>query len=120
MITALLVLILERTKMIGILKALGTNNWKIQKVFLINASYIVFIGLFWGNLLGFGLLLAQKFLKLVPLDPSVYHVSEVPIDINLTYFMALNLGTFILCMIMLLLPSYVITKISPVKAIRFE
>ena len=120
MITALLVLILERTKMIGILKALGTNNWKIRKMFLLNASYIVFIGLFWGNLLGFGLLLTQKYLKLIPLDPAVYHVSEVPIDINLSYILALNIGTFILCLVMLLLPSYVITKISPVQAIRFD
>ncbi|MBQ0788026.1 MAG: ABC transporter permease [Oceanihabitans sp.] len=120
MITALLVLILERTKMIGIFKALGSNNWSIRKIFLYNASYIILIGLFWGNLIGFTILLAQKYLKLFPLDPSVYHVSEVPIYINLGYILALNIGTFILCLIMLLIPSYLITKISPVKAIRFE
>ncbi|MFD2824137.1 ABC transporter permease [Lacinutrix iliipiscaria] len=120
MITALLVLILERTKMIGIFKALGSNNWSIRKVFLYNASYIILIGLFWGNLIGFLLLLTQKYFKLFPLDPSVYHVSEVPIDINLGYILALNIGTFILCLLMLLIPSYIITKISPVKAIRFE
>lgn len=120
MITALLVLILERTKMIGIFKALGSNNWSIRKIFLYNASYIILIGLFWGNLIGFTILLAQKYLKLFPLDPSVYHVSEVPIYINLGYILALNIGTFLLCLIMLLIPSYLITKISPVKAIRFE
>ncbi|WP_452231487.1 ABC transporter permease [Lacinutrix sp. MEBiC02595] len=120
MITALLVLILERTKMIGIFKALGSNNWSIRKIFLYNASYIILIGLFWGNLIGFTILLVQKYLKLFPLDPSVYHVSEVPIYINLGYILALNIGTFILCLIMLLIPSYLITKISPVKAIRFE
>jgi len=120
MITALLVLILERTKMIGIFKALGSNNWSIRKIFLYNASYIILIGLFWGNLIGFTILLAQKYLKLFPLDPSVYHVSEVPIYINLGYILALNVGTFLLCLIMLLIPSYLITKISPVKAIRFE
>lgn len=120
MITALLVLILERTKMIGIFKALGSSNWSIRKIFLYNASYIILIGLFWGNLIGISLLLAQKYLKLFPLDPAVYHVSEVPIYFNLGYVFALNIGTFILCLIMLLIPSYLITKISPVKAIRFE
>ncbi|MGB1308617.1 MAG: ABC transporter permease [Oceanihabitans sp.] len=120
MITALLVLILERTKMIGIFKALGSTNWSIRKMFLYNASYIILIGLFWGNLIGVTLLFAQKYLKLFPLDPAVYHVSEVPIYINLWYILALNVGTFFLCLLMLLIPSYLITKISPVKAIRFE
>ncbi|WP_452226339.1 ABC transporter permease [Lacinutrix cladophorae] len=120
MITALLVLILERTKMIGVFKALGSNNWSIRKIFLYNASYIILIGLFWGNLIGFVILLAQKYGKFFPLDPDVYHVSEVPVYINLGYILALNIGTFILCLIMLLIPSYLITKISPVKAIRFE
>jgi lipoprotein-releasing system permease protein len=120
MITALLVLILERTKMIGVFKALGSNNNSIRKIFLFNAGYIILIGLFWGNLIGFGLLLAQKYFKFFPLDPTVYHVSEVPIYINLGYILALNVGTFVLCLLMLLVPSYIITKISPVKAIRFE
>ena len=120
MITALLVLILERTKMIGIFKALGSNNWSIRKIFLYNASYIICIGLFWGNLIGISLLLAQKYFKLFPLDPTVYHVSEVPVYISLGYIVALNIGTFVLCLIMLLIPSYLITKISPVKAIRFD
>lgn len=120
MITALLVLILERTKMIGIFKALGSNNWSIRKMFLYNASYIILIGLFWGNLIGLLLLFAQKYGKFFPLDPSVYHVSEVPVYISLGYILALNIGTFLLCLLMLLIPSYIITKISPVKAIRFE
>ena len=120
MITALLVLILERTQMIGILKALGSNNLSIRKVFLYNASYLIVLGLFWGNLIGLGLLFIQKQFKLFPLDPSVYYVTEVPVYINLTYIIALNLGTFLLCLIMLLVPSYIITKITPVKAIRFE
>ena len=120
MITALLVLILERTKMIGIFKALGSNNWSIRKMFLYNAGYIILKGLFWGNLIGLTLLFAQKYGKLFPLDPTVYHVSEVPVYISLGYILALNIGTFILCLLMLLIPSYIITKISPVKAIRFE
>lgn len=120
MITALLVLILERTQMIGILKALGSNNWSIRKLFLYNASYLIVLGLFWGNLIGLGLLFAQKYLKLFPLDPSVYYVTEAPVYINLGYIIALNVGTLLLCLLMLLVPSYIITKISPVKAIRFD
>ncbi|QRM89571.1 FtsX-like permease family protein [Lacinutrix sp. WUR7] len=120
MITALLVLILERTKMIGIFKALGSNNWSIRKMFLYNAGYIILKGLFWGNLIGLTLLFAQKYGKIFPLDPAVYHVSEVPVYISFGYILALNIGTFILCLLMLLIPSYIITKISPVKAIRFE
>ena len=120
MITALLVLILERTQMIGVLKALGSNNWSIRKLFLYNASYLILLGLFWGNLIGLSLLFAQKYFKLFPLDPSVYYVSEAPIYINISYIIALNICTLVLCLIMLLVPSYMITKISPVKAIRFE
>ena len=120
MITALLVLILERTQMIGILKALGSNNWSIRKLFIYNASYLILLGLFWGNLLGLGLLFAQKYFKLFPLDPSVYYVTEAPVYISFGYIVALNMGTLILCLLMLLVPSYIITKISPVKAIRFD
>ncbi|MCX7548165.1 ABC transporter permease [Xanthomarina sp. F1114] len=120
MITALLVLVLERTQMIGILKALGSNNWAIRKIFLYNASYLISLGLIWGNVIGLGLLFAQKYLKLFPLNPDVYYVTEAPVYISLGYILALNIGTFVLCLVMLLLPSYIITKISPVKAIRFE
>ena len=120
MITALLVLILERTTMIGVLKTLGSNNWSIRKLFLYNASYLILLGLFWGNLIGLGLLFAQKYFKLFPLDPSVYYVTEAPVYINLSYIIVLNIGTLILCLLMLLVPSYIITKISPVRAIRFN
>jgi len=116
----LLVLILEKTKLIGILKALGGDNWSVRKIFLYNASYIVLIGLFWGNLIGLGLLFLQKYFKLFPLDPNNYYVSEVPVYINMWYVIALNIGTFVLCFVLLLIPSQIITKISPVKAIRFE
>src|SRR5690606_2623118 len=120
MITALLVLILERTKMIGILKSLGSFNWSIRKVFIYNAVYLIGVGLFWGNLIGIGLLLAQKYLKLFPLNPDTYYVTEAPVYLDLGYILILNAGTFLLCLLMLLIPSYIITKISPVKAIRFE
>ncbi|TYC16326.1 ABC transporter permease [Bizionia gelidisalsuginis] len=119
MITALLVLILERTQIIGILKALGSSNLSVRKIFLYNATYLIVVGLFWGNLIGLSLLFAQKHFNLFPLDPETYYVSSVPVYLNLGYIITLNLGTFILCMAMLLIPSYIITKISPVKAIRF-
>ncbi|WP_298902710.1 FtsX-like permease family protein [uncultured Psychroserpens sp.] len=121
MITALLVLILERTQMIGILKALGSSNWSIRKMFLYNATYLVCLGLFWGNLIGLGLLFAQqKFGVLKFPDPEQYYVSIIPVHIGLDYIILLNIGTFIACFLMLLIPSIIITKISPVKAIRFE
>jgi lipoprotein-releasing system permease protein len=120
MITALLVLILERTQMIGILKALGSSDWMVRKIFLYNAMYLIGVGLFWGNLIGIGLLLIQKYFKLFPLNPSTYYVSEAPIYLDISYILLLNAGTFLLCFIMLLIPSFIIAKISPVRAIRFE
>jgi len=120
MITALLVLILERTQMIGILKALGNTNWSIRKIFLYNATYLILLGLFWGNIIGLGLLFAQKYFSLISLDPSIYYVTEAPVYISLGYILALNIGTLVLCLVMLLVPSYLISKISPVKAIKFE
>lgn len=120
MITALLVLILERTQMIGMLKALGSRNWSVRKIFLYNAVYLIGKGLLWGNAIGIGLLLIQKYFKVIPLDPSTYYVTEAPIYLSLGYILLINLGTLLLCLLMLLLPSYIITKITPVKAIRFE
>lgn len=120
MITALLVLILERTQMIGILKALGTSDWSVRKVFIYNASYLIGLGLLWGNVIGLGLLFAQKYFKLFPLNPDTYYVSEAPVYISLDYILLLNIGTFVACFLMLLIPSIIISKISPVKAIRFD
>ena len=120
MITALLVLILERTQMIGILKALGSSDWSIRKIFLYNAGFLIFKGLFWGNLIGIGLLLIQKYFKVIPLNPETYYVSEAPIYLSLDYILMINFGTLLLCLLMLLIPSVIIVKISPVKAIKFE
>jgi len=120
MITTLLVLILERTNMIGVLKALGSSNWSVRKVFLYNASYLIGLGLLWGNLIGIGLLLAQKYFKLFPLNPDTYYVSEAPVYLNWDYIFILNIGTFVACLLMLLIPSVIISRISPVKAIRFD
>ncbi len=120
MITALLVLILERTQMIGVLKALGSQNWSIRKVFLYNASYLIGKGLFYGNLIGLGLLLAQKYFGLIRLNPETYYVSEAPVHLSLTMLLLINAGTLFLCLLMLLVPSYIVSKISPVKAIKFD
>ena len=120
MITALLVLILERTQMIGILKALGNTNKSIRKIFLYNAAYLILKGLFWGNLIGLGLIYLEKTFHLVHLDPDNYYVNHIPFYLSLKYILFLNLGTLILCLLMLILPTYLVSKISPVKAIKFD
>ena len=120
MITAILVLILERTPMIGMLKALGATSWSIRKIFLYNAAYLIGLGLFWGNLIGLGLLGVQYYFTPLKLDPSIYYVSEVPIYIHLWYILALNIGILVVCLLMLLIPSYIVSKISPIRAIKFE
>lgn len=120
MIVALLVLILERTQMIGILKALGANNWSIRKIFLYNASYLIVKGLFYGNVIGLGILFMQKYFGIIRLDPSSYYVSEAPVLIRLSDVLLLNIGVVLIAMLVLLIPSYLITKISPIKAIRYD
>ncbi len=117
---ALLILILERTQMVGILKALGSNNGSVRKIFLINAGYLILRGLFWGNLIGIGLCLLQQQYGFIKLDPTTYYVSEVSIDLNFGFLLALNGITLVICLICMVLPSYLITRISPVKAIRFD
>jgi len=121
MITALLVLILERTQMIGILKALGSANWSIRKVFLYNATYLIGIGLLWGNVIGLGILWLQGKYKLFKFpNPKEYYIEYIPVDIDVVTVVILNIGVLLLCLLMLLLPSYIITRITPVKAIKFE
>lgn len=120
MITALLVLILDRTQMIGILKSLGSVNWSIRKVFLYQAAYLIGKGLFWGNSIGLLFLLAQKYVGFIKLNPQTYYVKVVPVYLNISTILLLNLGTMVLCLLMLIIPSYIITRISPVKAIKFD
>jgi len=121
MITALLVLILERTQMIGILKALGSSNWSIRKVFLYNAAYLIGIGLLWGNIIGLGALWVQhRFQVLKFPNPKEYYIDYIPVHIDFWTVIFLNIGVLLLCLLMLLIPSYSITKITPIKAIKFE
>ncbi len=120
MVVALLVLILERTQMIGILKSLGANNWSIRKIFLYNSFYLIIRGLFLGNFIGIGMLFLQKYFGIVKLNPESYYVNEAPVYINFGYILVLNIGTVLICLFVLLIPSYIITKISPSKSMRFD
>jgi lipoprotein-releasing system permease protein len=120
MVVALLVLVLERTQMVGILKSLGANNWTVRKIFLYNAAHLIIKGLLWGNIIGIGLLLVQKYTGIIKLNPENYYVNQAPVNINLWSILLLNLGTITICLLVLLIPSYIITKISPVKAIKFS
>ena len=121
MITALLVLILERTQMIGILKAMGASNLMVRKVFLYNATYLIGIGLIWGNVIGLGLLLLQQKFKWFKFpNPEEYYIDYIPVHIDILTVLILNVGVLLLCFLMLLIPSMIISKISPVKAIKFE
>jgi lipoprotein-releasing system permease protein len=119
MITALLVLILERVQMIGILKALGSNNTSIRKIFLYNASYLILKGLFWGNVIGLSILFIQHYFKVITLNPETYYVTTMPVYISFSAILLLNIGTLVLCFLMLIIPSFIITKISPSKSIKF-
>lgn len=120
MVVALLVLILERTQMIGILKSLGANNWSIRKIFLYNAAYLIGRGIIIGNSVGIGLLLLQKHFGFIRLNPESYYVTEAPVSINLLYILVINVLTVVVCLLVLLVPSYIITKIRPSQSLRFS
>ncbi|MDR2962266.1 MAG: ABC transporter permease [Bacteroidales bacterium] len=120
MITGLLVIILEKTQSIGILKTLGSSTMSIQKIFLYVGTLIIGKGLLWGNIIGIALCAAQYILHIVPLDPHTYFMSYVPIAFSLPALLALNVGTLIITILMLLLPALIISKISPAEAVRFS
>ncbi len=120
MISTLLILILERTNMIGVLKALGSKNWSVRKIFLYNAMYIIGKGLLWGNVFGVAICLLQKYFGIMKLPQESYYVSVVPINIDIMSIVILNIGTLLLCTLMLIIPSYIVTRITPAKAIRYS
>jgi len=115
-----LILIMERTNMIGILKALGSNSWSIRKLFLYSASFIVGFGLLFGNLLGFSVCFLQDKFELLRLSEESYFIEVVPVHINWLTIFLINFFTLVICLLILIIPSYLIAKISPVKAIRFD
>ncbi len=120
MISALLIMILERTAMIGMLKAMGASNWKIQKIFLYNAFYLIGLGMLFGNLFGIGIGLFQLKTHILKLDQASYYMKFVPILFNNKDLILVNLGTLAICFLVMIIPSMLVTKISPVKAIRFK
>ncbi len=120
MITAILILILERTNMIGVLKSLGMNNWRIQKIFLFQTGYIVLAGLVIGNVVGLGIAWLQKTTGFFKLDEHTYYMSTAPIKIEWWQIIGIDLATLVICVLVLIIPSLIIRKISPVKAVQFN
>jgi lipoprotein-releasing system permease protein len=120
MISGVLILILERTNMIGLLKSLGTTNWSIRKIFVYNAAFLIARGMMWGNLIGILLCVIQLKWGILTLNPENYYIDVVPINLELLHIVALNVGSMAIIVLMMVLPSWVITRISPSKSIKFE
>ncbi len=120
MISALLIIILERTSMIGIFKAMGAANWTIQKIFLYNAGYLIGIGLVLGNIFGLGISIFQSQTHFFKLDESSYYMKFIPMRLQFGDVILLNIGTLIICLLVMIIPSTLVTRIAPVKAIRFK
>jgi len=120
MISGLLILILEKTNMIGVLKSLGAEDVTIRRMFLYQAAYLIAKGLFWGNFIGIGLAYLQLKTGIITLDPSSYYIKTVPVNLNLIHILLLNAGTMAAIIIMLLVPSQLISRITPVKAIKYD
>ena len=120
MITSLLIIILEKSKLIGLLKAIGATNWNIRHIFIYNSLQIILSGLFWGNLIAISLSLLQSRFHFIKLDEEIYFMDFVPIKIELFSLLMINFGTIVICYLILVIPSVVIAKISPAKSIKFE
>lgn len=120
MVSALLILILDRTNMIGLLKALGLPNARLMQVFLYQSLRIIFNGLAWGNAIGIGICIVQQKAGIIKLDPETYYVTEAPVLLDIPALLALNLAVIIICLVALLLPALLVGRISPVKALRYE
>ncbi len=120
MISGLLIIILERTNMIGMLKSMGARDFSIRKVFLYLSAFLIGQGMLWGNITGLAFCILQKNFNILKLNPATYYLSAVPIDLNPWYMVLLNVGTLIVALIMMIAPSYLVAKITPAKSIRFE
>ena len=120
MISGLLIIILERTQMIGILKALGARNKTVRHTFLWFSVFIIGQGLFWGNIVGISIVLLQKYTGFITLDPQTYYVSEAPMELNLPLVALINIATLLICVFVLIAPSYLISHIHPAKSMRYE
>ena len=120
MVSTLFIVIMERTNMIGVLKSLGATSRQIRKIFLYKAAYIIGRGMLWGNVIGLAFYFIQLNFRLVKLDAESYYVDYVPVELHLDAFIYLNLGAFLLSILILIGPSYYITSVSPAKALRYE
>ncbi|HPW86540.1 MAG TPA: FtsX-like permease family protein, partial [Chitinophagales bacterium] len=120
MITALIILILDRTNMIGMLKAMGAKDTFIHHIFIYHAAYIILKGLAWGNLIGLGVCALQHFTGFIKLNEQNYYLTEAPVYFNITAILLLNVGTLLICTLVLLIPVRLVSRISPMKAIRFD
>jgi len=120
MISGLLIIILDRTTMIGVLKALGMNNQGIRSIFLYQSVYLMVKGLFWGNFIGISICLIQQYFKVLRLNPESYFLSYVPVNFDITYLALLNIGTLLITLVVLMLPSMVIARINPARTIRYD
>ncbi|MCL6100985.1 MAG: FtsX-like permease family protein, partial [Bacteroidetes bacterium] len=120
MVSGLLILILERTSMIGTLKAVGSNNRSIRKIFLYLAFFLIGRGMLWGNIAGIGICLLQSYFGIFKLDPTSYYLEYVPVNLKLTHILLLNAGTLVITLLMLIVPSWYVSRISPDRAIRFD
>ena len=120
MITALLVTVLEKTQIVGILKTLGSSNKSIKTIFLINGVYLISLGLVIGNFIAIGIIQLQNYTGLIKLDPNTYYVTEIPFDFDLISIIILNISVLFFCFLMLIVPSFVISKISPSESIKIK
>ena len=120
MITALLVTVLEKTSIIGVLKTLGSSNKSMRTIFLINGAYLISLGLVIGNFIALGLIFIQNYTGFIKLDPNTYYVSELPFDFNLMTLLILNISVLLFCFSMLIIPSFIISKISPSESIKIK
>ncbi len=120
MISGLLILILDRTYMIGVLKALGSRNFSIRRIFMYQSSYLILLGLVWGNVIGVTLCLIQKKYELIGLNPENYYLTTVPINLNILHLFLINAGAMLIIMLFLIIPSMLVSRISPSKTIRFN
>jgi len=119
-VSGLLIIILERVQMIGILKALGARNGLVRRTFLWFAVFIVGKGMLYGNLIGIGICLLQKYTGFITLDPVTYYVSEAPVEINIPLFILVNVAAFVASVLMLVVPSYLVSHIHPARSMRYE
>lgn len=118
--SAILVMILVRSSFIGLVKALGSTSWSIQKIFLYQSAFLIARGMLWGNILGIGICLLQEHFTIIPLNPEIYYLNAVPIELNIWHIVLLNVGTLLVCLLAMILPSLVISKITPIKSLKFN